>query len=82
MNLSEIKLSLPRGLHNAILRGIDIRYESKEVELRLEVLGNDGGENSRTGLRILVEGLLYVVIEPPHPNYFDDALEDGIGEPW
>jgi hypothetical protein len=81
MKLQDLAEALPHGFHNAILLSIDVRYDEQQLELWLGVLDKDGVESRRMTVGILVEGLLYVVIEPPHPNYFDDAVEDGISEP-
>lgn len=83
MTLRDIERSLPYGFENANLRGIDIRYDNREVDIRLDVvIYKSGGKSRYEPLSIRLRGLVYVVVEPPHSNYFDDYLADGAVTPW
>lgn len=81
--LEEIEQSLPFGLTNAELRRleIDFRNGTAVIELGIAVAGTVG-DWERRGARICLSGLTLLTVEPPHPNYFEDYLEDGAGPPW
>jgi hypothetical protein len=74
MTLSEIEKSLPRGLENAIIRSVTIQYDERLAEINMFVLS---AQSQPLPYRILLKGFLWIVIEPPHSNYFDDYLNDG-----
>ncbi|MGO9208508.1 MAG: hypothetical protein ACLPXM_13120 [Terriglobales bacterium] len=82
MTLQDIEKSLPYGFENAIIWDIQIRYGKRDAEMHLSVVVGENNQHSDYRLRILLTGLLYFVIEPQHPNYFDDYLEDGPGRVW
>ena len=90
MNLDELQQTLPNGLHDADLLGIDIDYPGQEARLTLRVwLGNleaiDESERERYRPAILLfSGLQFLVIDPPdqRPTYTGGLrIEAGSGQP-
>jgi hypothetical protein len=77
MTLSEIETRLPQGLKNATIRSINIQYDKRLAEVNMFVMS---AQSQPLSYQILLKELLWVVIEPPHTNYFDDYLDDGPAE--
>ena len=71
MNIEEIADTLPNGFHDALVRGISLDYERREVVFALDVWVGDldsddpaAREEYRCGV-LKLSGLLYFVVEPP-----------------
>jgi hypothetical protein len=77
MTLSEIEKSLPKGLKNATIRSVTIQYDKRLAEVNMFVMS---AQSQPVPYKILLRELLWIVIEPPHSNYFDDYLDDGPAE--
>ena len=89
MTLAELERSLPNGLHDAELVGIQVDYAVQQAVLSVNVdIGDSdgaspGGESYRAA-RILFYGVQFVVIDPPSAAESDSRLsmlDTGSGEP-
>lgn len=77
MNILELESSLPYGFHDADLRGIAIDYAKREATLKIGVwVAYEEGEPGEVGrapllrsARLTLEGLEYLIIEPPKARY-------------
>ena len=75
MNLIEIEESLPNGLHDAILEGMDVDYKEGEAVLHLEIWTGDLDSSDKLEreryrrARICLTGLLFISIQAPGYNY-------------
>ena len=92
MTLEELELTLPSGLHDAILLRLAIDYGKRQMSLDLDVDVGDpdaAHETAREARRracVTLSGLVFCVIDPPDPRYsFDTAgpltIDSGTGEP-
>lgn len=74
MTLEELENTLPNGLHDAEVQRIAVDYQRRKVTLDIAVWVGDvsdsrqGREAYKSG-QIEISGLLFVVMEPPDPNY-------------
>jgi hypothetical protein len=75
MTLEELEKTLPNGLHDSRISRIAIDYEKRQLTMDLDVWVGDIGSNAydlreeyRRG-QVLIDGLLFAVIEPPDPKY-------------
>ena len=74
MTIVEIFDSLPNGLHDAYLRGINLNYAERVAALHLDIwVGNmslDGeAREARREVVLKLSGLCYFVVEAPDSNY-------------
>jgi hypothetical protein len=81
MTLEEIENSLPNGLHDAEMHQLVVDYAKRTLTAELAVwVGDmddppDRRETYRVA-RIDVEGLLFLIMEPPDPKYpFDKSIK-------
>lgn len=74
MTLEELENTLPNGLHDSEIQSIEIDYIQRKATMKLSVFVgelNDPPEN-REAYReasLVVSGLQYLTIEPPHESY-------------
>lgn len=90
MTLDELERSLPNGLHDAELVGLEVDYPARKAVLNVNVDIGDSddapspsAQNYRAA-RIQFSGIQFVVIDPPtaENSYFRLSLIDtGSGEP-
>jgi hypothetical protein len=75
MSIDELERTLPNGLHDAFVSGINLDYVERRAELKIDVWVGDlhaapGQERERRRSGVLeISGLLYFAIEPPDPTY-------------
>ncbi|HZW93900.1 MAG TPA: hypothetical protein VFF64_13190 [Candidatus Eremiobacteraceae bacterium] len=74
MTLEELENTLPNGLHDAEVRRMAVDYEKRKVTLEVAVwVGNmddpPGRREAYKSGRIEISGLLFLVMEPPDPEY-------------
>jgi hypothetical protein len=75
VTLEELEKTLPNGLHDAIVSRIAIDYEKRKLTMDVDVWVGDMDSNVhelREAYRpghVLVDGLLFAVIEPPDAKY-------------
>lgn len=71
MNIEEIRLSLPNGFHDSILRSIAIDYVNRVLVICLDVDMTEDGCQVRTfqQYELRVIDFDWVVIEPPDCDY-------------
>ena len=73
MTFNELALSLPQGFHDAELHRFEMDYISRRLVFDLVVwIGDmDNGQDREMyrPARVTVEGVAYLVIEPPDPRY-------------
>ena len=89
MTLAELERTLPNGLHDAELVGIQIDYALRQAVLNVNVDVGDSenasqDEENYRAARLLFHGLQFVVIDPPTSGDFDSNLsmiDTGTGEP-
>jgi hypothetical protein len=67
MNFAEIEASLPSGLHDAYLEGIDIDWLNSTASLLLRVMMTERQDQDQRA-RIIVSGLAFCAIDPPDPR--------------
>jgi hypothetical protein len=75
MTLEEIEKTLPNGLPDSKVNRVVVDYEQRRLTLDLDIWIGDPGSDApeqreayRRG-QILVDGLLFAVLEPPDPRY-------------
>ena len=75
MNIKEIELSLPNGLHDAFLMKLYIDYLKRKATFDLDVWMGDPSskdkklrETYKKG-RLIVHDLIFCTIEPPDSKY-------------
>jgi hypothetical protein len=74
VTLEELENTLPKGLHDAEVHKISVDYQEGTLTLHLAVWTGDMDdppaqrEATRTG-RIELSGLVFLVMEPPDPEY-------------
>jgi hypothetical protein len=73
VTLEELENTLPNGLHDSRICRIEIDYEKRKLTLDLDVsVGDTDSHELRDAYRpaqVLIEGLLFVVLEPPDARY-------------
>ena len=74
MTLEELEDTLPNGLHDSEVVRINVDYESRILALDVDVWVGDMGNapdkrEAYKRARIEISGLLFLVMEPPDPNY-------------
>jgi len=73
MTIDEIEMSLPNGLHDSELTGLEIDYTNRTAKFHINVnitpvVQEVADEQYRLGI-LNVSGLLFCVSEPPDPSY-------------
>lgn len=86
MTLEELELSLPNGLHDARLLGVDIDYGRAEARMRFDVEVSDleGGAPRYRRAWITFTGLVLFAIDTPAilmPSGHYSAVDSGPGQP-
>jgi hypothetical protein len=75
MTLEELEKTLPNGLHDSRVSRIAVDYEQRRLTLEIDVWVGDLGADTKEQReayrygQVLVDGLLFAVIEPPDPRY-------------
>jgi len=74
MTLEELENTTPNGLHDSEVKRISVHYERRNLVLDLSVWVGDMGDaperrEAYRRARIEISGLLFLVMEPPDPNY-------------
>lgn len=80
MTFEEIENSLPNGLHDAEVHRLTVDYAKRTLTAELDVWVGDADDppdrlETYRAARIDVEGLLFLIMEPPDPKYpFDKSV--------
>jgi len=74
MTLEELENTLPNGLHDSEVKRISVDYGRRNLVLDLSVWVGDMGDaperrEAYRKARVEISGLLFLVMEPPDPNY-------------
>jgi len=88
VTLEELERSLPNGLHDAELVGLDVDYAAQRAALRVNVDIGDSDADAKVenyrAARIRFFGIQFAVIDPPNAadSYCGlSMLDTGSGEP-
>ena len=77
MTLDELEMTMPNGLHDAMVRSVLIDWPARQLTLEADILvglPEDGPADKsrlRSG-RVVLDGLEFVSIEPPGPGSLRD----------
>lgn len=89
INIEEIEESLPNGLHDSLLRRIELDYEKRGAEFHLSVQvsvpEDKNGEKYRNG-KLTISDVAFIAIDPPVDGYpFLESsmlsIDSGPGQP-
>jgi|SRR5580700_1394134 hypothetical protein len=79
MNLAEIEATLPWGLHDAYLEGIEIDWLTSTASLLVRVMMTERQDQDQRA-KITVSGLAFCAMDPPDPRRQneDSSSADGL----